>query len=79
MIVKTIIILALLIILASLASALFYLVKDKDGGERTAKALTVRITLSIVLFIFLMVAFSTGLIRPHGLNMDRGPDNTQNR
>ena len=68
MIVKIIILLALLIILVSLASALFYLVKDKQGSERTAKALTTRITLSIVLFVFLLIAFSTGIIRPHGLN-----------
>lgn len=68
MIVKSIIILALLIILLCLASALYHLVKDKERGERTARALTARIALSIALFVFLMIAFSTGLLKPHGLN-----------
>jgi low temperature requirement protein LtrA len=72
MISKIVIILALCVIFASLASALFYLVKDKDGSKRTAKALTTRITLSIVLFIFLLIAFATGIIEPHGLNPKRG-------
>lgn len=68
MIVKIVIGLALLTILASLGSALFYLVKDQERTERTAKALTTRITLSIALFIFLLVAFASGVIQPHGLN-----------
>lgn len=72
MIVKFVIVTALFLILASLASALFYLVKDQGGSERTAKALTVRITFSIVLFIFLLVAFSTGIIQPHGVDPKRG-------
>ncbi len=75
MIVKTVVIVTLLVILLSLASALFYLVKNKDHSERIAKALTVRITLSIVLFIFLLVAFVTGIIEPHGLDPSRGVDN----
>jgi Protein of unknown function (DUF2909) len=79
MIVKVIIILALLIILASLGSALFYLVKDKDGSDRTARALTARITLSIVLFVFLLIAFSTGIIQPHGLNPTRGTNTETNQ
>ena len=68
MIAKIIVITVLLAILASLGFALKSMVKDKDNPKRIAKALTTRITLSVVLFIFLLVAFSTGLIRPHGLN-----------
>lgn len=79
MIIKIVIILALLVILVSLASALFYLVKNQDGSERTAKALTTRITLSIVLFIFLLVAVSTGIIQPHGLNPTRGASTERNQ
>lgn len=68
MAVKIIVILVLLTILFSLGSALFYLVKDQERTERTAKALTARITLSIALFVFLLIAFATGLIQPHGIN-----------
>ena len=66
MLTKVIIVLILIVILGSLFSALFFLVKDKSGGERTAKALTIRIGLSITLFIFLMLAYYFGFIgQPH--------------
>jgi hypothetical protein len=52
----------LALILASLFSALFYLFKDKGQGERTVKALTIRISLSIGLFIILLICFKLGLI-----------------
>lgn len=62
MLIKIIIVVALIVIVGSLFSALFFLVKDKSGGARTAKALTIRIGLSIGLFILLMVAYYFGLI-----------------
>lgn len=66
MLAKVIIVLTLIVIVGSLFSALFFLVKDKSGGERTAKALTVRIGLSITLFICLMIAYYFGYIgQPH--------------
>jgi predicted Na+-dependent transporter len=60
--IKIIIVLMLLFIVASLFSALFYLGKDKGASDRTAKALTLRIGLSILLFIMLLVGYYTGLI-----------------
>jgi hypothetical protein len=62
MIIKIIIVLTLLIIIGSLFSALFFLAKDKQGGERTVKALTIRIGISIVLFILLIIGYFTGVI-----------------
>lgn len=59
---KYIVILFLVLIVGSLASAGFFLVKDKGRGERTVRALTVRITLSIILFALLMLGFHFGLI-----------------
>ncbi len=67
MIVKTIAIIALFAIIGSLASGMFFLVKDKGQSERTAKALTLRIGLSVALFAFLMLAVALGWIQPHGL------------
>ncbi|NWG87603.1 MAG: twin transmembrane helix small protein [Hydrogenophilaceae bacterium] len=58
------VIVALLVIVLSLASALIYLVKDKGGSDRTVKALTWRIALSLGLFLLLMIASYTGLIAP---------------
>ncbi|MDZ4141713.1 MAG: twin transmembrane helix small protein [Methylotenera sp.] len=62
MLIKFIIVLALFIIIGSLFSALYFLAKDKTGGERTVKALTVRIGLSITLFILLMIGYYAGLL-----------------
>jgi len=57
----------IILILASLGSALFYLVRDKGNSTRTVKALTVRITLSIALFLLLMISFKMGWIPRQGL------------
>jgi len=62
MVIKILIVLALLVIVGSLFSALYFLSKDKTGGERTVKALTVRIGLSITLFLMLMLGYYFGLI-----------------
>ena len=67
MLFKTIIISLLLIILISLGTALFSMVKNQPDSNRTVKALTVRITLSIALLILIMVGYSMGLIAPHNL------------
>lgn len=66
MLVKIIIVLILLVILYSLFSSLFFLVRDKGQGDRAVKALTWRISLSIFLFVLLMVAYVMGWIKPHG-------------
>ncbi|HSF21457.1 MAG TPA: twin transmembrane helix small protein [Burkholderiales bacterium] len=59
---KIVVILFLVFILGSLFSALYYLVRDKGQGERTVKALTVRITLSVTLFALLMLGYYFGFI-----------------
>ncbi len=67
MIFKAAVIIVLMLILLSLATALFSMLKNDQNSIRTVKALTVRIALSIGLLIFLMVGYSLGLIAPHGL------------
>jgi hypothetical protein len=52
----------LLAIVGSLFSGLFFLYRDRGSGERTVRALTLRIGLSLTLFIMLLVGFRTGLI-----------------
>ena len=64
---KGVVILLLIIILVALFSGMFFLVRDKGQTDRTVKSLTVRIVLSIVLFILLIIGFATGLIEPHGI------------
>jgi hypothetical protein len=59
---KILVVLFLVFIVASLGSALYFMVKDKGQGERAVRALTVRITLSVVLFALLMLGFYFGFI-----------------
>ncbi|WP_353146459.1 twin transmembrane helix small protein [Pollutimonas bauzanensis] len=64
---RFVVILAFLGIVGSLASALFYLMRDKGGTNRTVNALTVRIGLSIVLFLFVLFAHYMGWIQSTGI------------
>lgn len=64
---KIFIIFVMIIIAGSLASGLFFLVRDTGDSKRTVKALTIRIGISLTLFIFLFIAFKLGLIKPHGI------------
>ncbi len=66
---KILIILVFLIIIASLGTALFHLIKHKESSTKTVKALTYRIGISLALFILLSIAFMTGLIQPTGIGM----------
>lgn len=68
MFIKVIFVIAFVLILISLGSALFHIVKHKDEpSDKTVKALTVRISLSIALFLFLFLAIMLGLVKPHGI------------
>lgn len=64
---RIVVLLFITFIILSLGSALYYLVKDKGQSERTVKALTLRISLSIILFVFLMAGYYFGWIPQTGL------------
>lgn len=64
---RIIVIIAFLGIVASLASAYLFLMRDKGGTNRTVNALTVRIGLSIALFLFVLFAHSMGWIQSTGI------------
>jgi hypothetical protein len=64
---KVIIIILLIAILISLAAGLFFLMQDKGTTKRTVYSLTVRIVLSVCLFLLLLIGYFTGAIQPHGV------------
>jgi hypothetical protein len=64
---RLIVVIFFIAIVGSLASGLFSLMRDRGGTERTVRALTIRVALSITLFVLLMLAGALGLITPHGL------------
>jgi hypothetical protein len=70
-IMKYLVALAFVGILASLGWALFYMLKDgRDGRAKSggmARALTVRIGLSVLLFLCILLAWKFGYIQPGGL------------
>ncbi len=59
---RIIVILFLIAIVGSLASALYFLVADRGGSKRTVKALALRVGLSLTLFLLLMAVYYFGLI-----------------
>ena len=65
--IKLLIIACLIGIVISLAAGLFHLVNSKGAPSGTANALTIRIVLSVALFLLLLLAWSQGMIQPHGL------------
>jgi xanthine/uracil permease len=66
-VIKGLIVVLLGVILFSLGSALFYLVREPAESTKVVKALSWRIGLSLVLFILLMAAFWMGWITPHSI------------
>lgn len=67
MLAKLVILLFFLVIVYSLGSGLYFLVRDKGDSDRVVKALTWRIGLSLLLFVLLFIAFALGMIHPHGV------------
>lgn len=66
-VIKVLVVVVLLGIVISLGSALFHLSRGKGDPRKMVRALTIRVGLSVGLFILLMLAWYNGLITPHGL------------
>ena len=69
MIFKLPVLLVLGFILFSLFQGMYYLAKD-DGARdstRVVRALTIRLVLSLILFVMLMAGYYFGFIEPHGI------------
>ncbi len=68
---KYLVILGFLAIIGSLASALFFMMRDgRDGRPKTsnmARALGFRVGFSIVLFVCILLAWKLGYIHPTGI------------
>lgn len=64
---KIFVILLLLLAIGSLASGLFFLTHDRSQTNRTVKALTWRIGLSITAFLFILIGWYFDLLPIHGV------------
>jgi hypothetical protein len=65
---KPLIVIALLAIVVSLGQALFAMASGPQNSGKVLKALTMRISISVALFIALMVAWRLGWIEPHSFS-----------
>jgi len=70
---ELIVIVMFVAVLASLAVALVFLLRSRGSSRGVVNALTVRIGLSVLLFLLLMVAWYAGLIEPHGIPVPVAP------
>ena len=68
---KYLVALAFAAILGSLASALYFMMKDgQDGKSKTsnmARALAFRVGFSVLLFVCILIAWKLGYIQPTGI------------
>ena len=64
---KIIVVAALIAVVASLLSALYYLYRDRGHGTRMVRMLAIRVGLSMGLVAFLVVSYYMGWIGPQGL------------
>ena len=68
---KYFVILALLAIVGSLATALYFMMKNQgdgpSGSSKMARALAMRVGLSILLFVCILLAWKLGFIHPTGI------------
>ncbi|MGB8339433.1 MAG: twin transmembrane helix small protein [Burkholderiales bacterium] len=61
---KIVVVILLLMVIISLFSGLYFVMKDKGNSKRAVKALTWRVAFSMGVFLFLMAGYYFGWI-PH--------------
>lgn len=64
---RYVVIVAFVLIVASLTSALVFMMKDRGRSDRTVRALALRVGFSITLFVCILVAYRLGWIQPTGI------------
>ena len=65
---KILIIAFLIAIVWNLGAGFYYMMTDKGTTNRTVRALTWRIGLSVLLILLVIAGILTGVIHPHGIN-----------
>ena len=64
---KLLVVLLLIAIVVSLGSALYQLARGTGDSRKMLRALTWRISLSVALFVVLLLAYRAGWIAPHAV------------
>lgn len=65
MLIKIVVVILMLVIIGSLGSGLFFMLRDDARSDRMVKALTWRIGLSVLAFLLLLLGAWLGWIEPN--------------
>jgi branched-subunit amino acid transport protein AzlD len=67
MLTTIVIVILLAAIIYNLGAGLYFMMTDRGRTDRTVRALTRRIGLSVLLIILVIVGILAGVIKPHGV------------
>lgn len=65
MLVKTVVVVLLLAIVATLMTSMVFLVRDPSSRKRALTGLKIRVALSVALILFVLLSWQQGWIKPH--------------
>ncbi|CAG9175221.1 twin transmembrane helix small protein [Cupriavidus respiraculi] len=66
---RIVIVIAFILILCSLGSALFFMMRDQGKTPNMMRSLALRVGLSIALFLFILLSYRMGWIQSTGIRM----------
>lgn len=64
---KAALVIVFLVVIFELGQALYFMMTDRTGSNRTVWALTRRVAFSILLIVLIVIGIATGLLHPHGV------------
>ncbi len=64
---QAVLVIVFLVVIFELGQALYFMMTDRSGSNRTAWALTRRVLFSALLIVLIIVGIATGLLHPHGI------------
>jgi hypothetical protein len=64
---KAVLVIVFLVVIFELGQALYFMMTDRTGSNRTVGALTRRVIFSVLLFALIVVGIVTGVLHPHGI------------
>ncbi|TAN02717.1 MAG: twin transmembrane helix small protein [Rhodanobacteraceae bacterium] len=64
---KVVLVIVFLAVIFELGQALYFMMKDHEGSDRTVWALTRRVAFALLLIVLIVIGIATGLLHPHGV------------
>jgi len=64
---KFVLVIVFLVVIFELGHALYFMMTDRTGSNRTVWALTRRVAFSVLLFVLIVIGIVTGVLHPHGV------------